>query len=83
MPAEPALTSPPVLYGNLGSVTLKAGTASARAQAWFDQGVRLAFAFNHAEAQPRLPGGAEAGPAAARCAAGARRWSSGPTSTRR
>ena len=50
VPAEPALTSPPVLYGNLGSVTLKAGTASARAQAWFDQGVRLTFAFNHAEA---------------------------------
>ena len=50
LPAAPALGDAPVLYGNLGTVTLKAGTQSARAQAWFDQGVRLLFAFNHAEA---------------------------------
>ncbi|MFO1316805.1 MAG: tetratricopeptide repeat protein [Burkholderiales bacterium] len=51
VPAKPALAEAPVLYGNLGTLTFKAGTRNARAQAWFDQGVRLAFAFNHAEAQ--------------------------------
>ena len=50
MPAKPALADAPVLYGNLGTVRLKAGTGNAHAQAWFDQGVRLMFAFNHAEA---------------------------------
>src|SRR4030095_28708 len=41
----------PVLYDNLGKLTFKAGTNNAKAQAWFDQGIRLAFGFNHAEAQ--------------------------------
>lgn len=41
----------PPLYQNLGSVSFKAGTADAKAQAYFDQGLRLTFAFNHAEAQ--------------------------------
>ena len=50
VPAKPALADTPVLYGNLGTVTLKAGTGNAKAQAWFDQGVRLMFGFNHAEA---------------------------------
>ena len=50
VPAKPALADAPVLYGNLGTVTLKAGTRNVKAQAWFDQGVRLMFAFNHAEA---------------------------------
>ena len=50
VPAKPALADTPVLYGNLGTVTLKAGTRNAKAQAWFDQGVRLMFGFNHAEA---------------------------------
>ncbi|MFT3763708.1 MAG: hypothetical protein QM761_14095 [Pseudoxanthomonas sp.] len=39
------------LYDNLGSLSLEVGTQSARAQAYFDQGLRWAFAFNHAEAQ--------------------------------
>jgi tetratricopeptide (TPR) repeat protein len=51
VPAKPALEDKPVLYRNLGRLSLNAGTANARAQAWFDQGVRLSFAFNHAEAQ--------------------------------
>lgn len=50
-PAKPALDRPPVLYDNLGTLSLKAGTRSAKAQAWFDQGIRLSFGFNHAEAQ--------------------------------
>ncbi len=39
------------LYGNLGTLSFKVGTRSAKAQAYFDQGMRWAFAFNHAEAQ--------------------------------
>jgi len=48
---KPALDAKPVLYANLGTLSFKAGTASARSQQWFDQGVRLSFGFNHAEAQ--------------------------------
>ncbi len=51
VPAQPAMGEAPVLYENLGTLTFKAGTSNRRAQAWFDQGVRLSFAFNHAEAQ--------------------------------
>ncbi|HQR20221.1 MAG TPA: tetratricopeptide repeat protein [Burkholderiaceae bacterium] len=51
VPAKAALADTPVLYRNLGTLSLKAGTSNPRAQAWFDQGVRLSFAFNHAEAQ--------------------------------
>jgi len=50
MPAQPALAEKPVLYKNLGTLSLKAGTTP-QAQAWFDQGIRLSFAFNHAESQ--------------------------------
>jgi tetratricopeptide (TPR) repeat protein len=39
------------LYDNLGTLSLKVGTRRAKAQAYFDQGLRWAFAFNHAEAQ--------------------------------
>ena len=39
------------LYDNLGSLTLPISTASALAQKYFDQGLRFAFAFNHAEAR--------------------------------
>jgi tetratricopeptide (TPR) repeat protein len=51
VPAKPVLADTPVLYTNLGTLRFKAGTRSPNAQAWFDQGIRLAFAFNHAEAQ--------------------------------
>ena len=43
-------TEPP-LWAGLGSITYKIITASERAQAYFDQGLRLAYAFNHGEAQ--------------------------------
>jgi hypothetical protein len=42
------------LYDNLGTLSFKVGTRIAKAQAYFDQGIRWAFAFNHAEAQ-RMP----------------------------
>lgn len=39
------------LYDNLGDLSFPAGTKNPKAQAYFDQGLRWAFAFNHAEAQ--------------------------------
>src|SRR5258707_5641170 len=43
--------SEPPLWAGLGSITYKITTANERAQAYFDQGLRLAYAFNHGEAQ--------------------------------
>jgi tetratricopeptide (TPR) repeat protein len=51
VPPKPAMGEAPVLYQNLGTISLRAGTRNAKAQAWFNQGLRLSFAFNHAEAQ--------------------------------
>ncbi|MCP4615017.1 MAG: hypothetical protein GY844_01145 [Bradyrhizobium sp.] len=45
-----ASTEPPIWSG-LGSITYKVTTANEEAQAYFDQGLRLAYAFNHGEAQ--------------------------------
>ena len=52
-PPQPMKAAPglPALYDNLGTLSFAAGTDDARAQAYFDQGLRWAFAFNHAEAQ--------------------------------
>jgi Tetratricopeptide repeat len=41
----------PPLWDGLGTLSCKITTASAAAQNYFDQGLRLAYAFNHAEAQ--------------------------------
>ena len=41
----------PPLWPGLGAVSYKITTANDRAQAYFDQGLRLAYAFNHGEAQ--------------------------------
>ena len=40
----------PVLYEGLGNRTLPVTTGTAEAQAYFDQGMMLTWAFNHAEA---------------------------------
>ncbi len=53
----------PPLYDDLGRLSLKAGTRSAKAQAYFDQGLRWAFAFNHAEAQRAFRAAQEEDPA--------------------
>jgi tetratricopeptide (TPR) repeat protein len=45
-----ANTEPP-LWNGLGSITYKITTANAQAQSYFNQGLRLAYAFNHGEAQ--------------------------------
>ena len=46
----PGDTSPPPLYKNLGKLHMSITTSQPKAQAYFDQGLRLTFAFNHAEA---------------------------------
>jgi tetratricopeptide (TPR) repeat protein len=51
VPPKPALGETPPLYGNLGNLHWKVATKNRKAQAYFDQGLILAFGFNHAEAQ--------------------------------
>jgi len=51
VPPQPALGEAPVLYKDLGKLHFKVDTRNAKAQAFFDQGLILAFGFNHAEAQ--------------------------------
>jgi tetratricopeptide (TPR) repeat protein len=51
VPPKPALDQAPVLYGNLGKLTFPISSRKPKVQAWFDQGLILAFGFNHAEAQ--------------------------------
>ena len=50
-PAPAFADTEPPLWTGLGTVTYKITTANERAQAYFDQGLRLAYAFNHGEAQ--------------------------------
>ena len=50
------------LYDNLGTLSFKVGTRNATAQAYFDQGMRWAFAFNHAEAQRAFQAAQKADP---------------------
>ena len=50
-PAPSFADTEPPLWSGLGSITYKITTANENAQAYFDQGLRLAYAFNHGEAQ--------------------------------
>src|SRR5712672_2394113 len=50
-PAPAFAETEPPLWTGLGPITYKITTANERAQAYFDQGLRLAYAFNHGEAQ--------------------------------
>ena len=59
--------TPPVLYTNLGSYTYRITTASADAQRWFDQGLRLVYGFNHQEAQKAFREAARLDPTCAMC----------------
>ena len=54
VPPKPALEEKPVLYKDLGKLHFPISTKVKAAQAWFDQGMILAFGFNHAEAQRAL-----------------------------
>lgn len=68
-PAPPgqAGAAPPPLYDDLGTFHLPITTASPRAQAYFNQGIRLAFAFNHAEAARAFRTAQDADPGCAMC----------------
>src|SRR5262245_20595639 len=57
----------PVLYDNLGSYSYRVTTASPDAQRWFDQGLRLVYAFNHHEAQRAFREAARIDPGCAMC----------------
>jgi tetratricopeptide (TPR) repeat protein len=62
-----AADRPPVLYDSLGNYSYKITTASPQAQRWFDQGLRLVYAFNHNEAQRAFREAARLDPACAMC----------------
>jgi tetratricopeptide (TPR) repeat protein len=57
----------PVLYDSLGSYSYRITTASPDAQRWFDQGLRLVYAFNHHEAQKAFREAARFDPTCAMC----------------
>ena len=55
------------LWDGLGSVSYKITTTNAAAQAYFDQGLRLTYAFNHPEAQRAFRKAQRLDPACALC----------------
>ena len=67
--ASPADTVP--LYTNLGDLHHRISTSVPEAQRYFDQGMRLVFAFNHAEAIRAFEEAARRDPACAICHWGA------------
>jgi tetratricopeptide (TPR) repeat protein len=64
--AQPAADAPP-LWDNLGSLSWPVTTKSEAAQRYFDQGLRLAYGFNHAEARRAFRAAQAADPACAMC----------------
>ncbi|MBH9577275.1 hypothetical protein [Inhella proteolytica] len=78
-PPQPGQAAPgPVpLYRNLGTLSVPLGRGRPQAQAYFDQGLRLAFAFNHAEAQRAFQAAQRLDPGCALCHWG-EAWVLGP-----
>lgn len=66
---EPAAfaDSEPPLWGNLGALTYGITTVNAEAQKYFDQGLRLTYAFNHGEAQRAFRKAQKLDPTCAMC----------------
>jgi tetratricopeptide (TPR) repeat protein len=62
-----AASARPVLYDSLGSYSYPITTTSTDAQRWFDQGLRLVYAFNHHEAQKAFREAARLDPRCAMC----------------
>ncbi|MFL6932619.1 MAG: tetratricopeptide repeat protein [Xanthobacteraceae bacterium] len=69
-PAPAFADSEPPLWDGLGTLIYRITTASAEAQAYFDQGLRLAYAFNHGEAQRAFRKAQRLDPNCAMCAWG-------------
>jgi tetratricopeptide (TPR) repeat protein len=63
--ATPAL--PPMVYEGLGNYHQTITTNSREAQAYFDQGLRLVYAFNHMEAESAFREAARLDPVCAMC----------------
>ncbi len=78
-PPQPGLAAPGLvpLYRNLGTLSFPLGRGRPQAQAYFDQGLRLAFAFNHAEAQRAFQAAQRLDPGCALCYWG-EAWVLGP-----
>ncbi|WP_426103572.1 hypothetical protein [Massilia sp. TSP1-1-2] len=57
----------PPLFADLGKLHVPVSTANPRAQAYFDQGMRLTFAFNHAEAAQAFRAAQRFDPGCAMC----------------
>jgi hypothetical protein len=57
----------PALYDTLGDYSYRITTSSASAQRWFDQGLRLVYAFNHHEAQKAFREAVRRDPSCAMC----------------
>jgi len=55
------------VYKDLGTMSFKLTNASPKLQAYFDQGLRLSFAFNHAEAQRAFQAAQKLDPGCAMC----------------
>src|SRR5687768_7189143 len=65
--ASSADTAAPPLYTDLGTYQRKITTASPQAQAYFDQGLRLVYSFNHLEAQRAFREAVRLDPTCAMC----------------
>jgi tetratricopeptide (TPR) repeat protein len=66
-PAPEFANIDPPLWDGLGAITYKISTSNPEAQAYFDQGLRLAYAFNHGEAQRAFRKAQKLDPACAMC----------------
>ena len=66
-PAGTFADTDPPLWEGLGGVTYKVTTANEAAQTYFDQGLRLTYAFNHGEAQRAFRKAQKLDPACAMC----------------
>ena len=65
--AAPAAPAKPVRFDNLGDYRRAVTTKSPEAQAYFDQGLRLTYGFNHSEAQAAFREAVRLDPSCAMC----------------
>jgi tetratricopeptide (TPR) repeat protein len=75
--SAPSATADVPLYRDLGAASFRVGTRHARAQAYVDQGMRMAANFNHAEAIRAFQAAQKLDPHCAWCF-GAEAWALGP-----
>jgi tetratricopeptide (TPR) repeat protein len=77
-PTTPAAQTPPVLLDGLGYAGLEPDTQNAEARRWFEQGVRLVWAFDEVEAIRAFQQAQRLDPECALCFFG-EAWARGPT----